>query len=81
MTSAEIVIEFVRGRPGTLAEMTKQMNDAFRAPEAFAGMAQSIVQDALRSVSAEERESLDRMRGNGPVDWQDVAKAFMEDPP
>jgi hypothetical protein len=78
VTSAEIIVEFIRGRPVALAEMKKQMNDGFRAPELFASVARTLTFDALSVVSDEERTKLNRMRGNGDVDWQAVADAFKD---
>src|ERR1700685_4191353 len=76
VTSTEIIIEFIQGRPVALAEMQKQMNDGFRAPELFASVARTLAFDALSVISDEERTKLDRIRGNGDVDWQAVADAF-----
>lgn len=72
MTSAEIVLEFLRGRPQVLAELKEKVCDPFRAPEIRAVLARELVLEALNDVSNDERTKLDRMRGNGPVDWQAV---------
>lgn len=79
LTSAEIVVEFIQGRPNLLAEMKKEMNDPFRAPELYADIAKILTMEALSEVSEEERTKLDRMRGNGPVNWQAVADAFRDE--
>jgi hypothetical protein len=75
-TSAEIIIEFVNGRPDLLAEMRKRMSNVYTAPEAYAQIAGHIVLDAALVVSEREHALLNRVRNNGLVDWQAVADAF-----
>ncbi len=76
MTSAEVVVEFVKGRPDLEKVLRKKMTDVFCAPEAYAPRCADIVKDALMDVSEEERKILDKMRGNGKADWNEVARAF-----
>ena len=76
MTSAEIVAEFVRGRSDLEAEIRRQVTDAFKAPEVVATIARELVMDACCEVSDEERAKLDRMRGNGAVDWEELVRLF-----
>ena len=76
MTSAEIIAEFVKGRPSVESELRRKMTDGYVAPEAYSALAKDIVVDALSEVTDDERKKLDRMRGNGGVDWTDVAKLF-----
>ena len=76
MTSAEIVAEFVRGRPVTLAQMQRKMSDRYCAPEMYQVFAQSFVLEAMKEVTDAERKKLDRMRGNGAVDWDELAHIF-----
>ena len=78
-TSADIVIEVIKGRgPEFVAEVSKIAKDAwFRAPEIRYEKLLDLLQRALfADVSDEERASLDRMRGNGKVDWDAVIVAF-----
>ena len=77
-TSAEIVVDFIKGRPDLLAEMRERVNDPYRAPEMCVPLARELTIEAFGEVSDKERVLLDRMRDNGPVDWQAVANAFME---
>jgi hypothetical protein len=76
MTSAEVVVEFVKGRPELEKTLRKKMVDVFCAPEAYVPRCADIVKDALTDVSEEERKILDKMRGKGRVDWAEVARAF-----
>lgn len=73
MSSAEVVAAFVRGRKELEAEIRRHMEDGFKAPEVRAEIARELVVEALEDVSDEERGGLDRMRGNGAVDWTEVA--------
>jgi hypothetical protein len=83
MTSAEIVIEFIRSRPELEKEVREMVNSpryAYTAPEIVAaalGESMRVVMGA--GVTDEERAKLDRMRGNGVVEWGDVRKAFEEE--
>lgn len=80
MTSAEVIVEFVKGRGGPLEKEVRRIcNDAFAAPEVIGGKVYTVVKDAFSVVSDAERASLDRMRGNGAVDWDAVASAFRDD--
>jgi hypothetical protein len=74
--TAEIVVEFVKGRPDLEATVRKKMTDAFRAPEEYAPVCADLVKEALSDVTDGEKALLDRMRGNGNVVWEDVARAF-----
>jgi hypothetical protein len=76
LSSAMIVAEFVRGRPALELRMRRKMTDGFTAPEVYPVKAQQLVIDAMQEVTDEERRGLDRMRGNGPVLWDEVAKLF-----
>jgi hypothetical protein len=78
VTSAEIVCEFVMGRPDLELEVRREMTDGFRAPEAFASVAFTLITDSMkdRNPSPEEQAGINRMRGNGNVDWNDVARHF-----
>lgn len=76
MTSAEIVAEFVRGRPDLELEVRRKVTDPFCAPEARAMFAREFVLGAFREVTDDERVGLDRMGGNGAVDWEEVARIF-----
>lgn len=76
MTSAEIVVGFVQGRPVLEVAVRRHATDPFHAPESVAALIRSEIIDAFDDVTDEERASLDRMRGNGAVVWNDVAKAF-----
>lgn len=76
MTSAEIVVEFVKGRPDLERVLRKKMTDVFCAPEMYAPKCADLVRDALDEVSDAEKALLDKVRGNGDVEWADVAQAF-----
>jgi hypothetical protein len=76
MTSAEIVAEFVRSRPALELAVRRITGDAFKAPEVIPRLVRGEIMDAFRDVTAEEITQLDRMRGNGDVDWSEVARAF-----
>lgn len=76
MTSAEIVIEFVKGRPDLEQLLRKKMSDWFRAPEAYAPLCAELVREDASDPSDEEKALLDKVRGNGDVDWAEVARAF-----
>jgi hypothetical protein len=76
MTSAEIIVEFVKGRPYTRNEIERVVNDGFKAPEVIPDMVAALVLDACMEVNDEERKGLDRVRGNGSVDWTEVVQAF-----
>jgi hypothetical protein len=76
MTSAEIVVEFIRGRPALEAAVRKITGDPYRAPEIISTLVQEEVLCSLDDVSDEERAKLDAMRGRGDVDWAEVARAF-----
>lgn len=75
-TTAEIVVEFVQGRPKLEATLRKKMTDTFRAPEEYAPVCADLVKEALLDVSDDEKTLLDRMHGKGNVVWEDVARAF-----
>jgi len=75
-TSAEIVVEFVRGRPDLELEIRRITGDGFKAPEARVQLVMEEVIATFSSVTAEEIAALNRMRGNGAVVWADVVKAF-----
>ena len=76
-TSAQVVIEFVQGRPALEADLRKMADEGkFRAPEVQVELVQEALMEAFKEVSPEERVKLDRVRGNGRVDWEVVSKAF-----
>lgn len=76
MTSAEIVVEFVKGRPDLERVLRKKMTDAFCAPEMYAPKCADLVHDAFSEVTEEEKALLDKVRGNDDVDWTEVARTF-----
>jgi hypothetical protein len=80
MTSAELMIAFVQAHPGLELAMWRAMNDRYKAPELFPVLAQHTVigwiQDQERPMPPACIALLDRMRGNGDVDWKAVADAF-----
>jgi hypothetical protein len=80
MTSAEIVIEFIKGRPELEAEVRKLADQPYRAPEIMAcDVANHVIATMAAYVTKDERKKLSRMEGNGQVSWRDVTKAFMVD--
>lgn len=76
MTSAEVVVEYVKGRPRLESAVRVLATDTYKAPETVPTLVRELIMESFREVTAEEREKLDRMRGNGKVDWFDVARAF-----
>jgi hypothetical protein len=75
-TSAEIVIEFVKGRPHLETILRKKMADVFCAPEMYGPKCADLVHDEFDDLSDDEKALLDKVRGNGNVDWAEVARAF-----
>ena len=78
-SSAEIVVEFVRARPELEAACRKHADNAYLAPEERVWRIGDQIRAAFSAVTAAERVSLDRVRGNGNVDWDAVAVAFYSD--
>ncbi len=77
MTSAEIVVEFVKGRPELEKILRKKMVDVFCAPEMYGPKCADLVHDEIDDdATDEEKTLLDKVRGNGKVDWNEVARAF-----
>ena len=76
MTSAEIIVEFVKSRPDLERILRKKMTDVFCSPEMYAPKCADLVRDACSEVTEEEKVLLDKVRGNGDVDWTEVARVF-----
>jgi hypothetical protein len=77
MTSAEIIVEFVKGRPELEKYLRKKMTDVFCAPEMYAPKCADIIRDVIDDdISDAEKALLDKVRGNGNVVWADVARTF-----
>lgn len=75
-SSASYLVEFVRGRPKLEAACRKVATDPFKAPELAREIIAVFCLEALQDVTAEERQGLERTRGNGAVDWDEVRQAF-----
>lgn len=73
----KIIIAFIKARGGELERaVINEARNPWRAPEATAGNVQGIVLHALHEVTDDERAELDKMRGQGAVEWLEVARAF-----
>ena len=75
-SSASYIVEFVRGRPGLEAQCKKVARDPFKAPELAREIISIFCVEALHAATPEEREGIERIRGNGAVDWDEVRQAF-----
>jgi hypothetical protein len=74
LSTSRIVYDFLRERPPVLAQCAKIMNDWFKAPEIRRKDLADLVLEQMTSVTEAERAALDRMRGRGRIDWDELGR-------